>query len=89
MNTVTKSIPLPNDAGQRGRAKKYNFEDLKEHGDSLFFPLEDGRGIGDLRSAIVSSHRIRGFLSKFKLATRKDVVNGKQGIRIWRMDNDK
>jgi hypothetical protein len=88
MNAVSKSIPLPVNAGQRGRAKKYNFEDLKEHGDSLFFALEDNRGIADLRAAIVASHRIRGFNSEFKLTTRKDVVGGKVGVRIWRMDND-
>lgn len=82
MAIVQDTIPLPT-ARSNGAPIKYNFQDLKKEGDSLFFETPINKQPTIFLSQVLSAFRARGL--DFKITSRRVKEDGRNGVRVWRI----
>jgi len=73
--TVDKGIPMPVNAGRKGRAEKYPWAALNI-GDSFFMP--------QVRSGNMVSQKNTHYKDQRHFICGADTVEGVEGLRVWR-----
>lgn len=79
MIIIEKNVPLPNSLiGKKG---KYPYGDLKEVGDSFFYPDETkAQSILGSGKAYVKNNKL-----EWEFCVKKDTKDNIKGVRIWRI----
>jgi hypothetical protein len=77
---IDKTVPAPRDAGRPNR--KYPLDKL-QIGDSFFVPAEEVNSIDSVVQSALRYGRRHGV----KFTTRKVTEKGKDGVRVWRIEN--
>lgn len=76
---IEKNIPLPS-ASLLGKKGKYPFGDLKEVGDSFFYPDKTkGQSILGSGKQYIKNHKL-----DWTLCVKKDIKDNIEGVRVWR-----